>query len=96
MNKKEKAQHQFMKIMVAVCIVTVIAFAVAAYVSAWFDVNTVPVLNVIAVCLGGELLLTAALKLMGEKHDPQKKATTTTAQTAQATQAAQANKKQLG
>ena len=72
---------------------TVIAFAIAAYVSAWFDVNTVPVLNVIAVCLGGELLLTAALKLMGEKHEPQKKAATPTAPT---TQAAQPNKTKIG
>jgi len=68
-----------MKIIVALCIATVIAFAIASYVAAWFDVDTVPVLNVIAVCLGGELMLTAALRLMGKEYEAPGKAQAKTA-----------------
>ena len=67
MNKT--SQTRYMKVIVALCIATVIAFAIGSYVSAWFGVDTVPVLNVIAVCLGGELMLTAALKLMGKEYE---------------------------
>jgi len=60
-----------MKIIVSVCIVTLIVFCAAAYVSEWFGVNTVPVLQIVAAVFGGELLLTVVLKLM-EKPEPKK------------------------
>ena len=64
-----------MKKIVALCIATVIAFAIGSYVSAWFEVDTVPVLNVVVLCLGGELMLTAALKLMGKEYEAPGKTT---------------------
>ena len=70
MNKKTTT-HSYMKKIVAVCIATVIVFAVASHVSAWFDVDTVPVLTIVAGIFGGELLLTVVLKLL-EKPEPKK------------------------
>ena len=90
MNKTN--QTRYMKKIVALCIATVIAFAIASYVAAWFDVDTVPVLNVIAVCLGGELMLTAALRLMGKEYEAPGKPAAKPAATA----AAVAEKKRTG
>ena len=69
MGKKEK--NRFMKVIVTVCITTIIVFAVGAFVSLWFKVNTVPVLQVLAAVFGGELLLTAVLRL--SEREEQKK-----------------------
>ena len=68
MSKKQRLEQKaaigFMKVVVTICIITLIVFAVGAYVSAWYSVNTVPVLQVVAAVFGGELLLTVVLKLI--------------------------------
>jgi len=63
--------HRYLKVIVSLCIGTLILFGVAVYVSAWFGVDTVPVLQVMAAVFGGELLLTAILKIT-EKPTPKK------------------------
>jgi len=61
---KKKEATRFMKIIIMLCIATVIVFAAMAYLSAWFRIDTVPVLQIIAALFGGELLLTVVLKLL--------------------------------
>jgi len=62
---------RYLKIIVAICIANLIVFATAAYVSAWFGVDTVPVLQIVAGMFGGELLLTALIEII-KKADPKK------------------------
>jgi len=60
-----------MKIIVGLCIATIITFAAASHVSAWFGVDTIPVLQIVSAIFGGELLLMVVLKLL-EKPEPKK------------------------
>ena len=71
---KKKEATRYMKIIVSVCIVTVIVFAAAAYASVWFKVDTVPILQIVATLFGGELLMTVVLKVLEkpEKKDKEK------------------------
>ena len=66
---KKTTTHSYMKKIVAVCIGVIIAFAVGAYVSAWFEVDTVQVLTIVTGVFGGELVLTVLLKLLEKKEN---------------------------
>jgi len=68
-------EHPYLKTIVATCIVAIISFAAASHVSAWFGVDTVPVLQIVSGTLGGELILSVVVliaKRPNQKKDKEK------------------------
>ncbi len=66
---KEQTKARFLKSIVWTCIRFTMAVIVACYVAAWFGVDTDSVLTHTCTVFGGELLLSAVLKLAGDKDE---------------------------
>ena len=69
LNKRE--QSRFLKRIVWFCISFIVAVVVACYVAAWFQVEADIVLTCTCTVFGGELLLSAVIKLGGVERDVQ-------------------------
>ena len=66
---KSPLGHNYMKKIVAVCIVTDICFAAATFVAACCGVDTTQVLAIVTGVFGLELLMTAVIKIAGDKKE---------------------------